>query len=112
MRQAGYLAAAGIHALDNHRVHLRRDNARASEIAQLLHDQPYVKEVLPGGTNIVIFRLMGIRTVAEFIEVLASHGILAAPMSSDTVRFVFHLDITEEMMQRLRDIIVNKLSDE
>jgi threonine aldolase len=105
MRQAGYLAAAGIYALDHHVERLREDNSRAKFIAELLQKQDYVSEVLPGGTNIVIFRLAGNRSVTEFINTLEGHGVLAAPMSADTVRFVFHLDISEEMMERLSEVL-------
>jgi threonine aldolase len=107
MRQSGYLAAAGIYALDHHVARLQTDNARAKAIGALLDRQSYVSEVLPGGTNIVIFRLAGGRKVPEFIDSLKSVGILAAPMSADTVRFVFHMDITQEMMERLEDMLGN-----
>lgn len=101
MRQAGYLAAAGIYALDHHIERLKQDNARAKHMSDILKQQAYVEEVLPGGTNIIIFRLTGGRSVNTFIGQLKEHGILAAPMSADTVRFVFHLDITDAMMDRL-----------
>ena len=105
MRQAGYLAAAGIYALDHHVERLKEDNARAKFISDLLRQQDYVSEVLPGGTNIVIFRLADGRTVPEFIMSLEEQGVLAAQMSRDTIRFVFHLDITEAMMASLVEVL-------
>lgn len=105
MRQAGYLAAAGIYALDHHIERLKTDNDRARHISSVLEKQSYVQEVLPGGTNIVIFRLAEERNVPDFIQLLASRGVLAAPMSSDTLRFVFHLDITDGMMTQLEEIL-------
>jgi threonine aldolase len=70
-----------------------------------LAKQNYVSEVLPGGTNIVIFRLADGRQVPEFIRVLETHGVRAAQMSADTARFVFHLDISELMMERLFEVL-------
>jgi len=71
--------------------------------------QNYVSEVLPGGTNIVIFRLAGGRSVPEFIKTLGNHGVLATQMSTDTVRFVFHLDISDSMMERLFEVLGSDL---
>lgn len=105
MRQAGYLAAAGIYALDNNIDRLQEDNDKAKQIADLLRTQSYVSEVLPGGTNIIIFRLSNNRPVSDFIRELETHGVLAAQMSTDTIRFVFHLDITSAMMERLIGIL-------
>jgi threonine aldolase len=105
MRQAGFLAAAGIYALDHHVDRLKIDNQRAQSIGKILDKQSYVSEVLPGGTNIVIFRLAGGKSVDAFIASLEQAGVLAAPMSADTVRFVFHMDVTEEMMERLTEIL-------
>lgn len=107
MRQAGYLAAAGIYALDHHIERLKIDNDRAKEIGDLLAQQSYVSEVLPVKTNICIFKLAGGKTPDQFLQKLKSKGILAAPMSHDTVRFVFHLDITEKMMDYLRETLTS-----
>ena len=105
MRQAGYLAAAGIYALDHNVERLKIDNDRAKDVGAFLSQMSYVSEVLPVMTNIVIFKLTDAYSPAKFIEILKSKGVLAAPMSHDTVRFVFHLDVTEEMMGRLREVL-------
>lgn len=105
MRQAGFLAAAGIYALDHQVDRLRQDNERAKEIGQLLAAQSYVKSVLPVKTNIVIFTLADGIDQEGFLGKLQATGILAAPMSNDTVRFVFHLDISDEMMDYLREVL-------
>ncbi|MGB7841459.1 MAG: GntG family PLP-dependent aldolase, partial [Salinimicrobium sp.] len=57
MRQVGFMAAAGIYALDTHVQRLAEDHNRASEIGEVLKAQSYVKEVEPVETNIVIFYL-------------------------------------------------------
>jgi threonine aldolase len=105
MRQAGYLAAAGIYALEHHIDRLKIDNARASDTGSYLRQKSYVNEVLPVKTNIVIFKLTDAYSTTDFIEILKSKGILAAPMSHDTVRFVFHLDVTGDMIVRLREVL-------
>ncbi len=105
MRQAGYLAAAGIYALDHNIERLKTDNARAKDIGEFLSTKAFVREVLPVMTNIVIFKLTDAHNPLDFIEILKSKGILAAPMSHDTVRFVFHLDVTEGMIEHLRKVL-------
>ena len=105
MRQAGYLAAAGLYALDHHIERLAEDNARARTVGSLLAAQPYVSEVLPVQTNIVIFKLTPGNSVPAMLKILESHGVLAAPMSRDTIRLVFHLDVTEAMMSHLTQVL-------
>ncbi|MEK7253548.1 MAG: GntG family PLP-dependent aldolase [Bacteroidota bacterium] len=100
MRQAGYLAAAGIFALDNHVERLKEDNDRAKVLGKTLESLPWVESVRPVQTNIVIFDLRAPLTAAEFLEKLAAQGVKAAPFGVKTVRFVTHLDFTEEMLER------------
>ena len=57
MRQAGYLAAAGIYALDNNVKRLKEDHKRAREMGKVLEALPCIDEVYPVRTNILIFRL-------------------------------------------------------
>ena len=57
MRQAGYLAAAGIYALDNNIGRLKEDNARAKHLGSLLEKHHLIESVIPVETNIVIFKL-------------------------------------------------------
>lgn len=105
MRQAGYLAAAGIYALDHHREHLKTDNARAREAGALLATLPYVKELKPVQTNIVIFTLQDNLTDSTFIEKLRQRGVLAAPFGGNTVRLVYHLDITDAMAEKVLTLL-------
>ncbi len=105
MRQAGYLAAAGHYALEHHIDRLSEDHRRAKEIGDCLQGLPYVEEVLDPQTNIVIFKLAkGIGT-ARFLEAAAAQGILAVPFGKEHIRFVTHLDFTEEMLTRTREIL-------
>ena len=57
MRQVGYLAAAGIYALDNNIIRLADDHRRAKELGDLLSRLPWIIRVEPVETNILIFSL-------------------------------------------------------
>lgn len=105
MRQAGYLAAACTYALENHRNRLKEDNDRAKIIGDALLQCDYVASVRPVKTNIVIFDLKAPQTAAEYLTKLESKGILAAPFGPSTVRFVTHLDFTQDMMDRVLEVI-------
>ncbi|MGB3184151.1 MAG: GntG family PLP-dependent aldolase [Cyclobacteriaceae bacterium] len=107
MRQAGYLAAAGIYALDNHIKRLKEDHRRAKELGRALDGLDYVEEVLPVDTNIVIFRLKGSLEPAPVIEKLKGKGLLAAPFGKKEIRFVTHLAFTEDMLDQAVDILKN-----
>ena len=96
MRQAGYLAAAGLYALDHHVDRLREDNARAKRLGAALAPLPYVAAVEPVETNICIFHLREPHTAAGFLDRLAERGIAAVPFGPRTVRFTTHLDVSDE----------------
>ena len=91
MRQAGFLAAAGIYALDHQVERLKEDHRRARVLGQFLVQAPHVAEVLPVATNIVIARLEGL-TPELFLQELSSKGIKGVKFGKDLVRFVTHLD--------------------
>ena len=110
MRQAGYLAAACDYALNNNIERLKIDNTRAKEIGSILIEMPYVKELKPVHTNIVIFELMDNIVDTDFLATLKQVGILAAPFGGNTIRFVFHLDITEDMFLQTCQAL-HKLAD-
>ena len=105
MRQAGYLAAAGNYALDNHVERLKEDNQRAKILGELLASKDWVKSVRPVKTNIVIFDLKSPFTADQFLDKINKEGIKAAPFGPSTVRFVTHLNYTEEMLERTLKII-------
>jgi len=101
MRQTGYLAAAGMYALDHHVNRLREDHQHARQCAAKLRAMPWVAEVLPAPTNIVIFRVADHLTSAGVVQALTRHGIACAPVNDRLVRWVFHLDVTPEMVSRI-----------
>lgn len=105
MRQAGYLAVACIYALDHHVDRLKEDHARARAIGSVLSTRSYVKEVYPVDTNIVIAEL-GDRTASEFLAQLNEAGILAVPFGGNLVRFVTHLDFTDEHLNQFQEALL------
>ncbi|WP_340154026.1 GntG family PLP-dependent aldolase [uncultured Marivirga sp.] len=101
MRQAGFLAAAGIYALDHHIDRLVEDHNRAKSVAEELEGLSFVESVLPVETNIVIFKLADNALSVNFVEKLKQNGILAVPFGKHDVRFVTHLDFDDDMLQDL-----------
>lgn len=126
MRQAGYLAAAGIYALDHHVERLHDDHAHARLLAAALAELPYVGQIRPVQTNIVIFDLIvpaGLAADAEaakpagtaadtdieaatkpagtaaFLAYLKENGVIASAFGPQTIRFVTHLDVSRAMVE-------------
>ena len=108
MRQAGFLAAAGIYALENHVSRLKEDHKHAKQISDVLPKKSFVKMVLPVETNIIIFELNDSITASTFVEKLRQQDILSYAISPTRVRLVVHLDIKEQMVEKTIDTI-NKL---
>jgi threonine aldolase len=108
MRQAGFLAAAGLYALDHHVERLKEDHSRARQMGAALAAMPYVKEVMPVDTNIVIFHLANM-TAAEFEEKLKPHQIKVSAFGKQTVRLVTHLDFTDTMLDHTIDVFRKKM---
>lgn len=103
MRQAGFLAAAGIYALDHHVDRLKTDNDRAKKLGKLLSDCALVDGVRPVQSNIVIFDVKAPHTADSLLEALKAEGILASPFGPMTVRFVLHLDVSEEEFEQVME---------
>lgn len=98
MRQAGFLAAAGIYALDHQVERLKEDHRRARVLGQFLVQAPHVAEVLPVATNIVIARLEG-KSPEIYLQELSSKGIKGVKFGKDLVRFVTHLDFGDAHLE-------------
>jgi threonine aldolase len=98
MRQAGSLAAAGIYALDNHVERLKEDHAKALEIKTALLKKDFVKEIFEVETNIVIAHIEGKYNATQLAAVLKEKNILVIAMTPVLIRFVVHLDITNEIL--------------
>lgn len=105
MRQAGYLAAAGIYALDHHVERLREDHHNARRLATVLSELEWVENIRPVQTNIVMFDVKAPLTAAGVLEQLLQKGLKASAFGPQTIRFVTHLDVTNEMIERAEEIL-------
>lgn len=105
MRQVGYLAAAGIYALENNIIRLADDHENAKRIAGALAKKDFIGTILPVETNILIFEVNGKFTPASFTERLLKDDIKVVPISKTQVRMVLHLDITKKMVEKTIKII-------
>lgn len=107
MRQAGYLAAAGIYALENHVERLAIDHSRAKAIGEALQKCDLIKNVEPIETNIVIFNVIDSVKEQDFIALLNKQGISLISMGQGKLRMVTHLDFTEKMLNIVVKTIEN-----
>jgi threonine aldolase len=105
MRQIGYLAAAGIYAIENNIVRLKQDHKRARQLGKVIRNLPFVEKVLPIDTNIVLFSLKKKHEVDRFLSHLEDYQIKAVSMGGQTIRFVTHLDIDSEMIKRTINVL-------
>lgn len=105
MRQAGYLAAACIYALENNISRLAEDHQHAKQIAEALSKKEFIGKIMPVETNIVIFEVNGSYTAKEFCERLQLDDILCLSISATQVRMVTHLDVTPAMTLRVIEVI-------
>lgn len=97
MRQAGYLAAAGLYALQNNVGRLEEDHRRAKQLGALLEQLPWVHSVEPVETNILIFALKAQYDEAAVIEKLKQKNIHISTLGKGKLRIVTHLDYKEVM---------------
>ena len=95
-RQAGFLAAAGIYALDNQIERLKEDHARARKIGDILTGLSFVEEIYPIDTNIVIFRLPESILATEFVAKAKEQNLGCVTFGKHLVRFVTHHDFSDE----------------
>ncbi|HET8886619.1 MAG TPA: GntG family PLP-dependent aldolase [Salinimicrobium sp.] len=105
MRQVGFMAAAGIYALDHHIDRLAEDHKRAKEIGAKLLKQDYIKEVEQVETNIVIFYLKNSSEEPGFLKQLQQENIRISNMGQGKLRIVTHLDYTQEMHEKFLDVL-------
>ncbi|WP_106794115.1 low specificity L-threonine aldolase [Aquimarina sp. Aq78] len=110
MRQLGYLAAAGLYAIEHHIDRLAEDHKRAKEIGEVLKKLPFVTQIEPIDTNIVIFVVDG--DEEDFIAQMASKDVHFYGMGQGKLRFVTHLEYTqqkhEHFLELLTSVTLNK----
>ena len=110
MRQAGLLAAAGLHALDHHVERLRDDHARAKAVSDVLARSAKVETVMPVETNIVIYVLAEGASAKVHVARLQEQGILAFAIGPDRVRLVFHLDVDDAGTDHTMTVLTSLLA--
>lgn len=107
MRQAGILAAAGLYALENHVERIPLDHLRANQLAIHLEKQPWVREVLPVETNIVVVVLQEELQRDVIQSELLKHGIACIAFGPGMLRFVTHLNIDDSGLERAISVLKN-----
>lgn len=110
MRQSGFLAAAGIYALDNNIQRLKEDHVRAKNIETILKELNYVENILPVDTNIIVFKISDDKPITSFLEFLSDNNIKAVQFGKQIVRFVTHLDFTDPMLEKLSHTLKNTVN--
>lgn len=131
MRQAGFLAAAGMYAMQHNINRLEEDHAHAQQLAEALGKCDWVGEIMPVETNIVIFEVAhstdlkgrfsldsavssvssdssvsSATTAAQSVVAgLKNQGIMVSAMSDKHIRMVTHLDVTPEMIQYTTEVL-------
>jgi threonine aldolase len=105
MRQAGYLAAAGIYALNNNIERLAIDHGHAKEIANALIKKPFTGKMMPVETNIIIFEVINNYSAHSLSDALKKHDILVMPISNTQIRMVLHLDVTRQMVDHTVELL-------
>ncbi|MEP3836535.1 MAG: GntG family PLP-dependent aldolase [Algibacter sp.] len=106
MRQGGYLAAAGLYALDHNMSRLKNDHLKAKDIGKELLRLAMIKSVEPIETNIVIFELQDDVDDQYFVKELAKKNIFIINMGGRKLRMVTHLDYTDSM----HEILIQQLN--
>jgi threonine aldolase len=104
-RQSGYMAAAGIYALDHHIERLKEDHRRAKELGKIMEELSIVKEVYPIQTNIVIFSLDPKYNADDIVQQWMRLGLKTSPFGKHQIRLVTHLDFHDEHVEEVRRIL-------
>jgi len=101
MRQSGYLAAAGIYALQNNIDRLSLDHDLAQRVFAYLSKLEYISEIKPVESNIILFKVKSSISTLDLSNHLLSKNILIILMDKEWMRIVTHLDIKEKDIQVL-----------
>lgn len=105
MRQAGIIAAGGLYALKNNINRLKEDHKHARAIGETFMQQPWVKEVVPVDTNIVVAVLNDASKRDHYINALKDRGVLAMAFGPGMIRMVTHLDVSSAQIDETIEII-------
>lgn len=101
MRQAGYLAAAGIYALENNVDRLKEDHDLAQLLAEKLKDADEIVEVWQPETNIVVGVLENSEAVDQYLDKLKQKGVWAVRFGANMIRMVAHIDVDRKAVDEV-----------
>lgn len=99
MRQAGFLAAAGIYALENNVLRLKDDHQKAKMLETALLQCEWVETVVPVETNIVVAILKDASKRDQIIQQFKDLGVLIMAFGPGMLRMVTHLDISDLQLE-------------
>ena len=105
MRQAGYIAAAGIYALENNVERLTEDHKHAKLLAEEFSKKDFISNIRPVETNIIILEVKNRFSAATLQSKIKENNILCLPISETKIRLITHLDISPEMISRTIEVI-------
>ncbi len=110
MRQAGFLAAAGLYALKHNRKRLTEDHERARALATALNETDWF-EVDPKSieSNIVYFKVVN-KPASEAVALFEKYGILTIALAHDQIRVVTHLNFTDADLQHTKEVLTRHFS--
>ena len=104
-RQSGYIAAAGIYALDHHIDRLSEDHRRAKELSKMFSELSMVTDILPIETNIVIISLDPMFLANDIVDQWMRLGLKTSPFGKHQIRLVTHLDFSDDDMDNVRQVL-------
>lgn len=106
MRQAGYLAAAGLYALQHHVKRLEEDHHRAQQIGQTIAESDWIEDLMPVETNIIAFKPKSEAITSQaLLDHLATHDIHVSTFGPGYLRMVTHLHVDDEMVAQVNDAL-------
>jgi len=105
MRQGGFLAAAGLYALEHNIERLEEDHIKAKQLGDVLLKSSFVKKVEPVETNIVIFQLNEKYSENDFLEVLSDKNIKIISMGNGKLRLVTHLNYSDNQHDKVVNVL-------
>jgi threonine aldolase len=113
MRQAGILAAAGLHALDHHVERLAEDHARARRAAEAMAEaSSECVDLETVETNIVIADVAAAGWVAtDFVTAALDAGVRTYAVGPGLVRLVWHLDVDDAATDHAIDVLTRLLGE-
>ncbi len=111
MRQAGILAAAGLHALKHHLPLLGQDHMNAVKFAQILSNCEYAKiDPATVESNMVVFGISDKIAANDFEGSCKEKGLNIMLNGPGSVRAVFHFQVTPDDTVKAAEIVTNVLN--